>query len=263
MNRRGAWAPVAARPGGWFEGEEEGKPGEITASNPAVAKLIADAVAAEVIGLKANNEELIGEKRTAKKDLADLQKLWEGMDAGKVRALVARFENDEEAQLIADGKVDEVIDRRVGAMRTDLEGQITQATEKITEHEGTVGRLTGRIKKLLLEKYLIQAAATEGVVPSAMQDVLARAMQVFVLNDDEELEAREGEVLLKGKDGKSKLMPGEWLPSMQTACPHWWPPSQGGGTNGGDGGAGSQMDSKRLETMSPREKLRTAIAGQG
>lgn len=244
---------------GFFDGGSEDDTPEVDLTNPAIQEAIQAAVAAEVAGLKANNAEHKTEKLKMKARLDELETQWQGLKPEAVRSLIKRFENDEEAQLIADGKVDEVVERRVSVMKRDLEGQLAQATSKLSEREANESRLTSRVKHLILERELQRAAVDQKVVSSAFEDMVSAAARVFIMNESGELEAREGDVLLKGKDGVAPLKPSEWLDSMKQARPHWWPPSQGGGTNGGDGGAGRQVNKDDLSKMSAREKLRMGM----
>lgn len=240
--------------GGYFEGDEP-KPEEINASDPRIQAIVKAAVDEQVAGLKANNSELIEEKRAAKKALDELKAQWGDLDPEAVKTVMLRLENDEDTRLIAEGKVDEVIERRVGTMRKNLENQLAKAQDALTQRDESLAAKDGKIKVLLLERDLQAAAVKLGVVPSALEDAVAAAARTFQMNDDMELEAREGDLLLTGTDGKSSLTPAEWLEAQQEVRPHWWPPSQGAGSGGGDGRPGTGKKGVDLDKVSPRNKL--------
>jgi hypothetical protein len=47
-----------------------------------------------------------------------------------VKTILQRFSDDEEAQLIAAGKIDEVLDKRTERLRADVDKQIKAANER-------------------------------------------------------------------------------------------------------------------------------------
>ena len=92
-------------------GEGSGGGGiEIT---PEIQKLIDERVTSEVTGLKSKNSELLGTIKQQKENLSR----FDGIDPDAVRGILQRFSDDEEAKLIAAGKIDEVLDKRTERMR--------------------------------------------------------------------------------------------------------------------------------------------------
>ncbi|MFZ5312959.1 host specificity protein J [Enterobacter asburiae] len=115
-------------------GEGSGGGGiEIT---PEIQKLIDERVTSEVTGLKTKNSELLGTIKQQKENLSR----FEGIDPDAVRGILQRFSDDEEAKLIAAGKIDEVLDKRTERLRADVDKQIKAANERADS--GTEPRYT-------------------------------------------------------------------------------------------------------------------------
>jgi len=111
------------------EGGDGGGGGGATITPEVQAQIdaaVATAVSAATSGLDAKNKELLGKLKL--KD-GELEK-FKGIDPEKTRQLLAKFENDEEAQLIAAGKMDEVVNRRIEKQKSALESAKTEAEAK-------------------------------------------------------------------------------------------------------------------------------------
>src|SRR5690606_36722198 len=79
-----------------------------------------------VAGLKSKNHELLGIIKEARRQL----KQFEGIDPGAVREILKRFADDEEANLIKAGKIDEVLTKRTERMEAEYDKQLKAAIEK-------------------------------------------------------------------------------------------------------------------------------------
>lgn len=240
---------------------------QITADDPRVKALIDDAVKNATNGLEANRNEVLGEKKKLQDQLTQLSKTWDGLDPEHVRKIMQRLENDEETRLIAEGKVDEVLARRTEALQKDFQKRLEAADNARTELEKTNGTLTDRIKNLVIDSMVRQAASEMNVVPSAIEDALFRAKTVFDLSDDDSLVARDSDGSVRlGKNGKDPLSPGEWLEAMKEKAPHWFPAPSGGGASGGGRGKGGSFTITRSQARDPQAyqsaKARAEQAGQ-
>ena len=198
-----------------------------------VDKMIREAVAAEVKGLKANSKKLKAEKEAAEEAL----KAFEGIDPEKVRALLEQVEGDEETQLLKDGKIEEVVAKRTERLVTAKDKEIEARDKRISELETENSDLNDRLQKKIVDGALRDAATKAGVVPTAIDDAVYRGSRVFVVGDDDTPIAKDGEDTLFGKDGKTPLTPLEYMEGMKETAPHWFPTSSGGGANGAKGGS--------------------------
>lgn len=222
-------------------------------TNPAVKELVDAAVAEATKGLATNKEQILAEKKELQQKLEGLTKQWDGLDPEVVKNLVNRMNNDEETKLIAEGKIDEVVERRVAALRKDLETQLAAAQEKLDEMSGTNEGLSSKVKNLVIDGMVRQAGSELNLLPSAVEDAIYRAKGQFELDEHDHPIARDDKgALLIGKDGKSPLSPKEWLENMKEKAPHWFPTPSGAGAGGGPGNAGGgQFTLTRSQARDP------------
>jgi hypothetical protein len=211
----------------------------ISADNPEVAALIQAAVSESNAALEANRNEILGEHKTLKQQMAEMTKTWDGLDPEAVRNIMSRMENDEETKLLAEGKMDEVINRRTERLKADYGTQIENFTGQLSAKDQALSDAQATIKTLKVEGGLRAAASELGLIPSAVDDALARANSVFKVNDKGQLIAENDGATVYGKDGKTPMSPAEWLETMKEKAPHWFPAPSGAGAAGGAGRGGS------------------------
>lgn len=210
-----------------------------SADSPEVKALIAAAVKEATSGLAANKDEILAEKKALADKLESMSKQWEGLDPAAVRSIMDRMANDEETKLMAEGKMDEVINRRTERLQADHKKQLSKFEQMIADKDAALSQTSGRVKTLMIEGSLRQAASELGLVPSATEDALRRAKDVFNIDDKGNLIAEENGSTIYGKDGKNPITPAEWLETMKDKAPHWFPAPAGGGAGGGSGRGGS------------------------
>lgn len=233
------------------------------ANDPADVELLNKKIEEATTGLKSKNTELIGDLKKVKKEQEEFRAKYEGIDPDKVRNLLSKFENDEEAKLIADGNFDKLVEIRTERMRKNYD-------KLLAEKDGNIQKLqtfTVKAKAGILSAAVKDAAAKAGVLPEALDDVLLRANILFKVDEDGNLSAVKGDEVILGKDGKTPLQPGEWVESLREVAPHFWPRASGTGAGGGSGGKAakkfSEMDEKErtelYRTNRPEyERLRDA-----
>lgn len=199
---------------------------------PEVQKLIDAGVAAATAGLKSKNSELLGKV----KEYGEKFKQYEGIDPDAVKSILQRFSDDEEAKLIASGKIDEVLNKRTERMKQSFEKE-TLAERQARE---AAESRAAKFQRKVLENGVIRAATEAGIHKHAVEDALLHAAQAFQLNDDGEPVAADG---LYGKDGNPLTLK-EWFAEMQERKPHWWPANANGGgaIQGGGKGGGRRGD---------------------
>ena len=215
--------------------DSEGKEIENFADAPEVKALLDTAIQEATSGLAANRDEILGEKKTIQATLDDMKKTWGSYDPEAVKNIMSRLENDEEAKLLAEGKTDEVIARRTERLQADHAKQLQNLEAKLAEAQAFGETQGSTVKQLKVEGGLRQAAVEHGLVPSAIEDALSRAMGVFKVGDDGSLVPENKNGTIYGKDGKTPMSPAEWLETMKESAPHWFPAPSGGGAGGGNG----------------------------
>ncbi|EKN6222141.1 hypothetical protein DVQ50_05455 [Yersinia enterocolitica] len=202
----------------------EGGGGPAATITPEIQALIDARVNESVTGLKTKNSELLGKLKEQGENL----KRYDGIDPDAVKTILQRFSDDEEAKLIAAGKIDEVLDKRTERLRADVDKKLKVANDRAEKAESFSKKFSDRV----LGDAIRSAALKTGALPGAADDIILRAKGVFTLNDEGEAVAvdKEGSALL-GKDGKTPLTPHEWAESLKDVAPHLWPQAEG--TNAG------------------------------
>jgi hypothetical protein len=225
--------------------DKDGNEIQLDASNPELKSILDEVTAAAVreatSGLAANKDEILGEKKALQEKLDAMSEQWKGLDPEAVRTIMTRLENDEEARLLAEGKTDEVIERRTERLKADHAKQIAKLESALAERDEALTGSQTKVKSLMVEGGLRAAASELGLIPSAVDDALARANSVFKVNDEGNLIAEKDGATVFGKDGKSPMTPAEWLADMKEAAPHWFPAPSGGGAGGGNGNGGGKF----------------------
>lgn len=227
--------------------------------NESVKKQLDEAVT----GLKSKNEELIAEKRQIQEKLKEFAEIGDpkaALDAMKF------LKENHEAQLIKDGKVDEVIEKKLSTVKSEFKQREDELTAKLREFESTATLYKRQFETKIIEDELRAAAIKEGVLVTALPDVLMRGNMVFTLGEDGTLEARDKNGnLQKNKDG-IVITPGNWIAGLKEQAPHYWPSSVGGDLHGG-GGNNSDVEEKlvmlaKKNDMVGYRKLRDQMAGK-
>ena len=122
-------------------------------------------------------------ERDAVKEAKRLQKEYEqrfeGIDPDKVKSMMAKFENDDEAKLIAAGKIDEVVSKRTEKLRVELQKQVDAAKGETKAASDRAGKFSQRV----LDNHIRAAAIKAGLHAHAVEDALFRARNMFSLDE--------------------------------------------------------------------------------
>lgn len=241
----GKWFPLMAEEGGGEGGGNGG--GNDTQTEE---QRIAAAVEAAVGGLKTKNSELLGKLKAASENAAR----FEGIDPDAVRGILSKFANDEEAGLIAAGKLDEVLNKRTERMKAGFDKE-TQAER--TAREAAEAR-ADKFSRRVLENGIRSEAAAAGLHQYAIDDALLRAGSAFQLDDEGSPVAKEG---MYGKDGNPLTLK-EWFSDMKDKAPHWFPATaSGSGAGHGGGNGGNTMTQSAFDALSPKDRAARMAAG--
>lgn len=212
---------------------------------------IAAAVEKEVSGLKAKNAELIGKEKSYKETLAK----FEGIDPEKIKATMAHLASSEEARLMAEGKLDEVISRRTAKRDEEIARQLAEKDGEVSKAKERAAKFNDRVMQ-----NEIRSASPTDLHPSAMKSVLLQAGLVFELNEEGDLVPRDGKF---GKDGKKLYTPTEWYEDLRQTDPIFFVNGNSGSSNfdkSGKGGSNTISRSK-FDSLPSHEKAATIKAG--
>lgn len=222
----------------YAEAEDEGE-GKVYRLVPG-ARVLLD----QIKQLKSKVDEFRGTNRSLAAQMKDMEKRMAGIDPEAYKkgmeALDKLREIDEQG-LIKEGKVDEVIEKRVAArveaMRRDAESQVRAKDEVIAQHKQEVQSLRSRLGALLIDTQVQTAVNEVGKPrPGAMTDIVARARSTFHITDTGEVQPRDQQGELRyGKDGQPLTFK-EWAAELLTSAPHLFESPQGGGAGGGQKG---------------------------
>ncbi len=212
-------------------------------------------------GLKSALEKERLSAKESNKLVKELQLKYKDIDPEKVKTLLSRIENDAEAKLLAEGKLDEVVQGRTEKLRVELEKRVSEADLKAD----AANQRTSKFEQRVLDNNIRAAASTAGLHAHAIEDALIRARTIFRLDDNGDpvqLDA-DGQVVF-GKDGKSPFNPGEWLEEMKDKAPHWFPVGNSGGGAGGGTGEKSgkkEIPREQFDAMSQNERAKFIESG--
>jgi len=203
-------------------------------NDPAIQAAIQARLDEEVAGLKKKNDELIDKQKKAKDQL----KQYEGLDVDRLRTLQKQLENDEEMRLLSEGKVDEVVTRRVELLKKDYEQQIGNLTNIISGHETTIKGKDEKLRELIVDGAVREAYISLDFEPAAMDDVIRTARDIFILGEDGKVIPRNKEgAIIFSKDGKTPIDAKGWLETQADRKPYLKRTSKGAGAQGSKGGA--------------------------
>ncbi len=216
----------------------------------------------DVSGLKSA---LASERELAKKAKAEAKAAaarLEGIDLDKYQAIMSKFENDEELKLIAEGKTDEVWNRRKEKNDAAWQAKLEAESLNAKKAQETIKQL----KKRALQGEL-SLGFGDTFHEYARPDAIRVALDMFTLDDDgKAVMLDENGSIVIGKDGKTPFSVQEWAtsPEVRNEHPHWFKPTGSGSgafqtTN--NSGNGRTITRSQYEALSPAEQRASYKAG--
>jgi len=184
----------------------------------------------DVAGLKAKRDELLDAQRKLKDDI----KRFEGIDPERARKLEQMLAENEEAKLIADGKIDELVNKRLSREQATWQSQLEAKDAEAQQYRQQVEALQG----MTIKSGIAAAAHKAGLAPTAVEDaqLIAQHSGWTVEDGVPVLRNSQGEVV-RGKEGPIRF--DEWLESQRETRPHWFPTPKGSGAPGSKSGGSS------------------------
>jgi len=163
--------------------------------------------------LKNKHAEFLAETKAAKATAKQLQDEIAGLgDLDSLKKFKTMFEGNEDLKAIAEGRHEEVINKRVDKLKQDYESKLTAKDAEIAEK---TAKLTSRDRKVLALD-MIQHITKNTQINSALysKDILREAADAgWTLDDnDNAVLVIDGDIQI-GKDGKSPIKFNEWLDS--------------------------------------------------
>jgi len=177
--------------------------------------------------LLSKNSELLNEKKAISEKL----KAFDGMDPTEFEKLKKNLSGSEEARLLAEGKLDEVVNRRSEKIRVDLEGKLVESQKKLEAEQAKAIELTNKMHRREVDLAISQAATEAGVSPTAIPDIIKRASDVFSVDEDGSIVARDKNKQII-KVGNEAMNPKNYIQGLKKEAPHFWPGNVSGDLKG-------------------------------
>lgn len=244
------WMVVPPRDGDDEAAEEaaaktaEAEAAKATAFTPEMQAAIQKRIDDEVAGLKAKNLELIEKQKALKENMSQ----YDGIDIKKIQTLQKQIEENEEMKLLSEGKTEEVVERRVQAMRKDYEANLSSRDAKLSEYETTLKQKQEELTALVVDGDIRQAYARLDFEPTAMDDVITLGRSIFKMDETGKAIPRDahGNIIFS-KDGKTPIGASEWLENLSETKKYLRRGSQGAGASGsGRGSSGGAIDTSKM-----------------
>lgn len=204
-----------------------------------------ESVDAEVGGLKAKRDELLEYQRKMKDQL----KQYDGIDPERARKLEQTLAENEEARLIAEGKIEEVMASRTERMRNESAKQVEEARREAEAARGFAEKFRSRV---LSDEVRTVASKLGDLAETASDDAFLRAQSLFEVNDEGVVVPKESAGL--DADGKP-LTVQSWLASMRESAPHWFLRPQGSGAPGSNSSSASPRAWKDAQTTADKVEI--------
>lgn len=237
------------------EGGGSGGGGSIDINNPEIQKLLQAEVEKTVAGLKKKNSELIDKEKKLKEQLNQ----YEGVDPEKAKTVMKQLQENEELRLISEGKVDEVVARRVELRDKDWQNKYDSLANKITEYEEILRKKEEKLTELVIDGQIREAFVQLDYEPSALDLITMQGRKVFIMDENGKAVPRdEHGNLLFGKDAKTPLSAKEWLESQAEKKTWLRKPSKGAGAAPSRGTSG--LDPSK---MSSSQKIAEGLKQRG
>jgi hypothetical protein len=213
-----------------------------------------EAMKTKVTEFRENNIKLLKENDQLKADLGKFK----DVNLDEYTDLRTKKKLFDENKMYDDNKIEELVQSRTGRMRGDFENQIAALQKAGNEKEAILKLLHNELAKEKIDNE-IQKHVTSVAVPAkgAMEDIIRCGRAVFTMNENRLPVALDANGhVIPGKDGVTPLSISEWAAELPKTKSHFFMPSDGMGSGGGDrnGGGGNGIDYSKMNAV---ERLKT------
>jgi len=179
--------------------------------------------------LARTNQELKDEKIKLQEKMSSMPTAEE---ITELNAFKAQIENSADAKLISEGKLDEVISRRVERMRLDFDTKSSGLTKQVETLTNEKDALTTKYDNFKIHEHIRNEAIKAKVLPGAIEDILSRSNGMFQIDADGSIVSRDSNGNIRTNEEGSPIDTTNFVNELKTTAPHYWPQSQGGGSVG-------------------------------
>lgn len=192
--------------------------------------------------------ERLDEFRNKNIDLMKQLDTFKGIDAAKYNELLGLEKRLTDKELIEAGKVEEVVNNRIKGLKSEHEQQLNSLTTELTSK-------SSQLENILIDSTVRVKALENGVLRSAVDDVLLRAKQSFKIVDGQAIPHQDGKIVY-GKDGVNPMSVDEWINTLAKNASHLFEQNRGGGAQGSNS-TGRNVDRTKL---TPAQKIAAGLA---
>lgn len=174
------------------------------------------------------------------------------------------------AQRVKDGDLkegralEEALQKRTEEMRKQHGEQVAAISKERAAWQQRHDSLDQRYRQSLVSNAVTAAAMMpgSGVEPSAVQEIVRSALDVFRVDDGGRIAPYQGDAPIYGADGVSPQTPAEWLQKLKDEKPFFFQMSNGGGAGGDKTKTVHGKTTDQLKSMSAAERLAIANGEQ-
>lgn len=175
-----------------------------------------------------------------------------GLDPDKAAEIAAAYQGVTDGTYVENAKktdVDAIVEKRIAEMQRQHETELTSATE-------TAAKLKTELETVKVNQALLTAGATAGLRKGAEADLLSRGREVFSVDNDGNLVARDEKGEMRYGAAGQPLTPSEFIKDLASKAEHLFDANAGGGAIGGagSGGSGSGVNPWKKETYNLTEQ---------
>ncbi|MDX1698977.1 MAG: hypothetical protein R3250_00095 [Melioribacteraceae bacterium] len=189
-----------------------------------------DSLREEINRLKGHNSKLLDEKKSVQAKLKEFGDI----DADSVKKMMKAFDSNEEAKLLAEGKLDEVVNKRSEKVKLQLDSLKSEFDEFKLNSSKEKDVWKNKYEKTVIENTLRKELEDSKIRPEFIDYALFKSEGLFSLDENEKIESRDSEGNLRTVKRK-QLDPALFVEQLKENESHLWPESKGAGATGGSG----------------------------
>jgi hypothetical protein len=177
---------------------------------------------------RTNNREL----KAANEDLLRKFQAFEGVDPAKYKALLDKFQSDEEKKLMKDGNIEEVVKLRTAAIVKDRDDQLAAKDKLIAKLQEDTKKATSEKDTYIVETELRKAVDNPelGFQPNVANILKDSVLKEFVHKDGKVIRVKPDGSSVFGKSGDPMGLE-EFVTGFAKEHPYLVKPSNGGGAH--------------------------------
>lgn len=224
-------------------------------------------ISEDVTGLKSALQKSREETDAMRRAKAELEQRFDGLDPAVAREALDKIAALADKSVLDKDGLEALKAKHTADMREHYERMVKAKEDENLAKTTEAAEWKSKWKNDRVRERLLAAAAEKKANPDTMEDIVARGVRIFALDDDGKLHAKrpeDGEIWV-GRDGFSELTPTEFMDHLREKVPSFWPPSDGGGAGGSKkrGGKDDYANLPPVDRLTRIRQERAANKGGG